>query len=489
SALAAGTPLFSALLNYRYGAQAEHEAPAWEGVEVLQGAERTNYPFGLSVDDLGQGFELVAHIHASVEARRVCALVHEAVRQIASALASDPLRRMGELDPLPEPERRLLQEWGVDTRCHADAEPVHRSIARQARMRPDATALVFGEASLSYAELDLRANRLAHRLIGLGVKPETLVGVAMERSLEMIVGLLAVLKAGGAYVPLDPDYPAERLAYMAADSGVSLVLTQSHLRGGLQDFDGMQMLALDALLPDLEDEPAHDPQVAWHSEQLAYVIYTSGSTGRPKGASIRHRALSSCMAWMQARYALSAEDDAVLHKAPFGFDVSVWEIFWPLTTGVRLVLARPGDQRDPARVAALIREHRITTLNFVPAMLQAFLAHEGIEHDTRLRHIVCGGEAMPVATQKAVFERLHGAALQNLYGPTETTIHVTHWTCRDDGRSQVPIGQPIADCTARVLDAGLKLVPQGVPGELYLGGVGLARGYLGRSGLTAERFV
>ncbi|WP_284415888.1 AMP-binding protein, partial [Acidovorax sp. SUPP3334] len=220
-------------------------------------------------------------------------------------------------------------------------------------------------------------------------------------------------------------------------------------------------LALDTLV--LNDEPEHDPKVALHAENLAYVIYTSGSTGRPKGAAIRHGALHSCMAWMQQTYALNPSD-TVLHKAPFGFDVSVWETFWPLTTGVRLVVANPGDHRDPERLVQLIRQHQITTLNFVPSMLQAFLAHEGIEHQTRLRYIICGGEAMPAATQQEALRRLQGASLQNLYGPTETTIHVTQWQCREDGRTQVPIGRPISATQALVLDGQLNPVPLGVAG-------------------------
>ncbi|MDA8447179.1 non-ribosomal peptide synthetase, partial [Paracidovorax valerianellae] len=302
----------------------------------------------------------------------------------------------------------------------------------------------------------------------------------------MVVGLLGILKAGGAYVPLDPEYPPERLAYMVQDSGIALLLTQSHLSGAIPPASGLDVLALDTL--QLSDEPEHDPKVPLHAENLAYVIYTSGSTGRPKGAAVRHGALHSCMAWMQQTYALNASD-TVLHKAPFGFDVSVWETFWPLTTGVRLVVANPGDHRDPERLVQLIRQHQITTLNFVPSMLQAFLAHEGIEHQTRLRYIICGGEAMPAATQQEALRRLQGASLQNLYGPTETTIHVTQWQCRDDGRTQVPIGRPISATQALVLDAQLNPVPLGVAGELYLGGISLARGYLGRAGLTAERFI
>ncbi|WP_157119450.1 amino acid adenylation domain-containing protein, partial [Azohydromonas lata] len=319
---------------------------------------------------------------------------------------------------------------------------------------------------------------------GLGVRAEERVGIAVERSIEMVVGILAILKAGGAYVPLDPEYPADRLAYMVADSGIGLLLTQSHLQ--VPGTEALAVLALDTL--DTAAEPATDPQVPVHGEQLAYVIYTSGSTGRPKGAANRHRALHNRLAWMQQAYALGA-DDTVLQKTPFSFDVSVWEFLWPLMAGARLVVARPGDHRDPALLLALIVQQRVSTLHFVPSMLQAFLAHEGIEACTSLRRIVCSGEALAAQMQNDVFRRLPGVGLYNLYGPTEAAIDVTQWTCRDDGRSQVPIGRPISETQTRVLDGRLNEVPMGVAGELYLGGVNLARGYLHRPGLTAERFV
>jgi len=405
---------------------------------------------------------------------------------ILQALVDRPDQPVGDIELLGVPEQARLAQWGVNTHRELGAEPVHCMIERQARTQPEATALLFADESLSFAELNRRANRLAHRLIALGVGPDVLVGIAMERSVEMVVSILSVLKAGGAYVPLDPEYPAERLSYMVQDSGIQLLLTQRSLVDCVPGRQALTMLQVDAT--DFRGEPETDPQVALHVENLAYVIYTSGSTGKPKGAAIRHSALHSCMVWMQNTYALTRAD-TVLHKAPFGFDVSVWELFWPMTSGARLVVANPGDQRDPARLVELIQRHQVTTLNFVPSMLQAFLAHEGIETSTRLRHIICGGEAMPAETQRETLARLRGAGLQNLYGPTETTIHVTHWACRNDGLAVVPIGQPISHTSAHVLDADLNLVPPGVAGELYLGGISLARGYLRRAGLSAERFV
>ncbi|WP_460428175.1 amino acid adenylation domain-containing protein [Azotobacter armeniacus] len=484
----ATNPLFQVMFN--------HLRADYRALERLPGLDLEDYPldaraaqFELTLDTterpdgrLQASFGYAAELFAPRTIERLA----EHYLRVLQGLVETPAAALDDLDLLGEAERAEHRQWSVDERHYPDAEPVHHLFERHARERPEAVALIFDETQLSYAELNRRANRLAHRLIALGVRPETRVGIFVERSIEMVVGLLGILKAGGAYVPLDPDYPDERLAWMVEDSGIALLLTQSHVRERITGSRSLTTLELDRL--DLDGEPEHDPQVALHGDSLVYVIYTSGSTGRPKGAANRHRSLYSCMRWMQERYGLTAAD-AVLHKAPFGFDVSVWEIFWPLTTGVRLVVSRPGDQRDPARIVELIRRHQITTLNFVPSMLQAFLAHEGIETQTRLRHVICGGEAMPAATQHEALMRLQDVSLQNLYGPTEAAIHVTQWTCRDDGQSQVPIGRPISGIRTYVLDAALNLVPPGVAGELYLGGVGLGRGYLGRPGLTAERFV
>ncbi|MDQ0045096.1 non-ribosomal peptide synthetase [Variovorax boronicumulans] len=494
SGMPGGAPLFTSLLNCRHAAPRTSEvSEEWAGVEMIGSRERSNYPLAMSVDDMGSGFEIGAQVTATIGARRVCGFMQEAVRALVTALAAHPSQRMSELDVMTGDEKALLRQWGVnpdgvveEVGATGEAQTVIGAFERQARTYPDATALLFDEQVLSYGELNERANRLSHRLIALGVRAETKVGIAVERSVEMMVGLLAILKAGAAYVPLDPEYPEQRLAYMLEDSGVALLLTQGRIRSRVPGSEALTVLEIDTL--DVGGEPGHDPRVPLHGENLAYVIYTSGSTGKPKGAAVRHGSLFSCMRWMQDTYHLT-QADTVLHKAPFGFDVSVWEMFWPLTSGVRLVVARPDDHRDPERLVQLIQRHQITTLNFVPSMLQAFLAHDGIEASTRLRHIICGGEAMPAATQKEALERLHGAGLQNLYGPTETTIHVTHWACRNDGQNQVPIGRPISQTQTYVLDAGLNLVPQGVAGELYLGGISLARGYLNRAGLTAERFV
>ncbi len=408
---------------------------------------------------------------------------------VLAAMAERPEQPAGEVELRLPAERAQIDGWSRNAHRENPAVPVFQQLEAHAARQPQATALLFGGVAIGYAELNARANRLAHHLLRAGLRPQSIVGICMERSVEMVVAMLAAMKAGGAYLPLDPELPAGRLGDMLAHSGAGWVLSHAATAGRVPALPGVRTIDVEGLRLREEGGPgdAQNPGIAVHGEQLAYVIYTSGSTGRPKGVAVRHAALHTCMAWMQSTYGL-ATSDTVLHKAPFGFDVSCWEIFWPLTTGARLLVAPPGAHRDPERIVQLIERHQVTTLNFVPSMLRAFLDHPGIEHRTRLRHVICGGEAMPEALQREALRRLPGATLQNLYGPTETTIHVTRWTCRDEA-GPVPIGRPISATEAWVLDAELQPVPQGVAGELYIGGELLARGYLGQPGLTAERFV
>ena len=407
-------------------------------------------------------------------------------QNLLQGMLDDPQQRVSQLPLLGDTEQRsALQDWNATARDYTQ-QPVHQLIEAQVELTPDAEALVFAGQRLTYTQLNRRANCLAHRLMDAGVGPDVLVGLAVERSIEMVVGLLAVLKAGGAYVPLDPEYPRERLAYMLEDSGVKLLLTQAHLLEQLPIPEGLETLVLGEAGFDGYSEA--NPSIVLEGENLAYVIYTSGSTGQPKGAGNRHCALTNRLCWMQEAYGLNARD-TVLQKTPFSFDVSVWEFFWPLMTGARLVVAAPGDHRDPARLVALINAEQVTTLHFVPSMLQAFLQDPTVDSCHTLQRIVCSGEALPVDAQQQVLRKLPQTALYNLYGPTEAAIDVTHWTCVDEGRDTVPIGQPIANLCTYVLDAQLQATAVGVAGELYLGGIGLARGYHRRPGLTAERFV
>ncbi|WP_263143476.1 non-ribosomal peptide synthase/polyketide synthase [Pseudomonas sp. RIT-PI-AD] len=409
-------------------------------------------------------------------ARHLVALLREAV--------AHPARPIGELELLDDGERAQLEAWARAPRTYP-ASLIPHAIAETARRAPQRIALVSDGGSLDYATLDARANRLAHRLIALGVGPEVRVGIAVERSPELIVGLLAILRSGAAYVPLDVDYPAERLAYMVEDSALALLLTQSHLPA-LALPAGLPVLELDRL--NLEEGDAQAPDVALSGDNLAYVIYTSGSTGQPKGVGNTHRALNERLRWMLDTYGFDAED-VFLQKAPVSFDVSVWECFLPLLAGSRLVLAAPGEHRDPRRLVDRVIEQGVSVLHFVPPLLHLFIEEARVEQCVTLRLLFSGGEALSSELQDRVRERLPAVALHNRYGPTETAINVTHWPCVSENRALVPIGRPLGNVVCQVLDARLQPVPIGVAGELYIGGSGLARGYLGRAALTAERFV
>ncbi len=379
----------------------------------------------------------------------------------------------------------------TDTAAHTVIE----RIARQAEQTPHAIALEYGTQSLSYQKMITTVNQLAHRLIEQGVTPDDLVGLCSERSLEMVIGLLAIHRAGAAYVPLDPDHPNERLAYILETAQSPLILTSHPLADRLQTV--VETAGINTRILDLDNEPLnpqheHPPAVTIHPQQLAYVIFTSGSTGNPKGAANSHEALLNRLVWMQQAYSLT-DQDCVLQKTPFGFDVSVWEFFWPLMTGARLAIAPPDAHRHPQQLMALIDQHRVTTLHFVPSMLNAFVNwKQEVESDhqqSTLRQMVCSGEALPTELQNTTLALWPHVALYNLYGPTEAAIDVTHWHCQPRQHGQVPIGKPIANTRIYLLDDDLNPVPCGVAGELYIAGINLARGYHQRPGLTADRFV
>lgn len=488
SAVPKGTPLFSTLFNYRYSSlsssSSEEQQNVWSGVEVFDSEEQTNYPIGMSVDDQGTGFNLVAQSVAGIDPKQLCGYLEQVLLVLLNTTENNQVKRVCDVNLLSTEQWQSQHGWSLNSQTEKQT-PVHVQFSTHAQLQPEAEALSFAGKTMTYRVLNQQANRLAHYLIAQGVSTETRVAIAMARSHEMIISLLAVMKAGALYVPLDIDYPTERLAYIIENSQASLLLSHEAVLEKVPETTVTCHLWENV---DLSDYPLTNPDLSYHPEQLAYVIYTSGSTGRPKGAAISHKSLANCMAWMQKCYTLTRED-VVLHKAPFGFDVSCWEIFWPLSEGIKLVVAQPGDHKDPDRLITLIQQENITTLNFVPSMQQAFLDQVDINQKTNLKHIMVGGEAMSPELKRRTFELLPDATMYNLYGPTEATIHVTHWTCDTDDRTIVPIGSPISDTSGYVLDEYLNPVPQGVSGELYLGGVGLARGYLERPDLTADRFV
>ncbi|QSQ25805.1 non-ribosomal peptide synthase/polyketide synthase [Pyxidicoccus parkwayensis] len=411
------------------------------------------------------------------------------LRVLLETVTVRPEVRLSELRLLTGEERRRLL---VDFQGREEAYPrevcLHSLIEAQVSRTPEAEAVRFEASALSYAQLDARANQLARHLRALGVGPETRVGVCLERSLELVVALLGVLKAGGAYVPLDPAYPRERLAWMLEDSDAPVLLTQRRLVDVLPPHSA-RVLCMDADWDAVAREDASRLVPLVGSDSLAYVIFTSGSTGRPKGAMNAHAGVVNRLLWMQREYGLTSAD-TVLQKTPFSFDVSVWEFFWPLMTGARLVLARPGGHQDPAYLVRLMAQERVTTAHFVPSMLQAFVEEPGLERLTDLRRMVCSGEALPAPVVRRAQARLPVAEVHNLYGPTEAAVDVTYFACpRGDGLSVVPIGRPVANTRIYVVDRYGQLAPVGVPGELLIGGVQVGRGYWRRPELTSERFV
>jgi amino acid adenylation domain-containing protein/non-ribosomal peptide synthase protein (TIGR01720 family) len=388
----------------------------------------------------------------------------------------------------PAEHRQILIEWNDTGREIRPDLCLHTWIAAQARATPEDVAVVFEEDPLTYRELDEVTNRLARQLRRLGAGPESHVGIYMERSLELVVALLGTLKTGAAYLPLDPDYPQARLAAMLEDGRAAVLLTQERLLPGAPACDA-PVVVLDRAFQALAGESAQALAAGALPDNPAYLIFTSGSTGRPKGVAVPHRGIVNRLLWMKEAYSLTPAD-RVLQKTPFSFDVSVWELFWPLMAGARLVLARPGGHRDSGYLAELIAREGITNLHFVPSMLTAFLEEPGAVRCESLRRVFCSGEALPSALERRFFERLPGVELHNLYGPTEASVEVTFWACEPAGnRPAVPIGRPITNTQIYVADRRFEPVPVGVAGELLIGGAGLARGYVGRSDLTAERFV
>ncbi|MBE8595309.1 non-ribosomal peptide synthetase [Xenorhabdus sp. BG5] len=494
-------PLFNTLLNYRHS-QADTTLAKWEGVRLLMVEERINYPIGLFVDDWGDGFSLVAQTVSDVDPIRLIGYMTTALTGLVEALETSPHQPVLAISILPSAERQqVLVDFNTlppspdfvfsqNTATDFSQDTfIHQLFEKQVQQNPEAIAVIFEEQSLSYVELNRQANCLAHYLITLGVRPDDRVAICAERSPVMMVGLLAILKAGGAYVPLDPGYPTERLAYILEDAAPVALLTQTTLIHRLTNVPIVDLNNLAFLTANMPISNPAPQALGLTSHHLAYVIYTSGSTGLPKGVMNEHRGVVNGLLWSQKAYQLTPQD-RVLQKTPFSFDVSVWELFPPLMFGAQLILARPDGHKDPHYLRSEIEKHRITLIYFVPAMLQQFVHAIPAGCCPSLRHILCSGEEFPYALQQKCLSHFAHCQLHNLYGPTEAAIHVTAWQCvpeRYIGR--VPIGKPIANIQIYLLDSHQKPVPIGVTGELYIGGIGVARGYLNLPELTTERFL
>ncbi len=482
----AHSPLFQALFSLQNTPAESIHLPGLEVEAARVESETTKFDLSLFATERNGELELALRYRTELFDAETTRRMLKQFSLLLETIASDPEQRAADLPLMDAAERgQVLVEWNR-TATRYPSRCIHELFEAQAARTPDAVALASEGHTLTYAELDQAANRLAHHLRARGVGPETRVAVCLERGLDMVVALFGVLKAGGAYVPLDPDYPRERLAHMLADSGAALLLTVQPLRDRLPD-SAAEVLCLDIEREAIAQRPAAAPQSAVRPENLAYVIYTSGSTGTPKGAMNQHGGVANRLLWMQDRYGLDASD-VVLQKTPFSFDVSVWEFFWPLAAGARLVMARPGGHRDPAYLVETIQAESVTTLHFVPSMLEHFLAEPGVEACTTVRRVVCSGEALPPELRTRFFTHL-GAELHNLYGPTEAAVDVSAWECTSDETGCVPIGRPIANTQLYVLDAERAPVPVGVPGELFIAGIQVGRGYLARPSLTAEKFI
>ncbi|MGN7938192.1 amino acid adenylation domain-containing protein, partial [Pseudomonas sp. 22447] len=480
SGVAAPTPLFSALLNYRHSgtATSTEAVSAWNGIQVLGGEERTNYPLMLSVDDMGEDFGLTVQAVEGVGAARVGAYMETALASLMEALRQTPGALLSGLSVVPHTElEQLLATFNATQAEYPLEQTIHGLFEAQVQRTPDALAVLHRGQRLSYRELNERANRLAHYLRKQGVQPDSRVAICVERGLDMVVGLLAILKAGGGYVPLDPAYPADRIAYMLEDSAPAAVLAQAATLGLLA---GAAMPVIDLGRELWQDESVLNPQVPeLTSAHLAYVIYTSGSTGLPKGVMIEHRNTVNFLTWAQRSF-----DAQTLSKTLFStslnFDLAVYECFAPLTCG--------GSIDVVTNVLELQQgEHDITLINTVPSALKALLESGGLGEGVETVNVA--GEALKRSLVEALFEQTQVKRLCNLYGPSETTTY-SSWVSmsREEGFA-AHIGKPVANTQFYLLDEHRQPVPLGVPGEIYIGGAGVARGYLNRDDLTAERFL
>ncbi len=483
-------PIFQVGYSFQNTTKAELELPDLTVTPLEVEGDTAQFDLHLILGDSPEGeqmsgvFTFATDLFDAATVKRFA----DMFRRVLAAAVDSPRTAVGDLPLASSDERALVVSGWNDTERALPETTLADMFASAAAENPDVTALVFEGESLTYADFSARVNRLARHLVGRGVGPETVVGLAIPRSVELLVGMYAIAAAGGAYLPIDPDHPAERTAYVLESAQPVCVLATRAVVGGLPG--EVDYLLLDELdLGGIDPSPLTDSEriAPLRPENAAYVIYTSGSTGRPKGVAIAHRAIANQLRWKQSEYPLTAED-SVLLKTAATFDLSVWEFWWALTAGARLVVATPDGHRDPSYLAALVAEQQVSTVHFVPSLLSAFVAVAEPAQLVSLTRVLCIGEALPADTMLR-FRDVSDAEIFNLYGPTEAAVSVTHYRCGDERDGSVPIGRPEWNTQTYVLDSRLHPVPAGVTGELYLAGEQLARGYFGRHDLTAERFV
>ncbi|CAO3567132.1 unnamed protein product [Mortierella alpina] len=484
--IAASVPLFSALLNYRHNTPASGTESAIHGMENMESVERNNYPLAMAVEDYGSCLGLTAKVVQPLVAARICGYMQEALCSLTDALEQTPSLPVMRLKVIPTEERRmLLQDWNDTLQQYPDYICLHHVFEQQVELTPAAIAVVHEGVSLTYAELNIRANALAHQLIHLGVRPDDLVAICVERSPAMIIGILAILKAGGAYVPLDPFYASDRLMDVIADAAPSILLADHVGRDVLGEATIASLTVIDPNNHGFQD--ISSPRITGLTpHHLAYVIYTSGSTGKPKGVMLEHQGAVNLVYDRPALFDIQMES-RVLQYTSLGFDHSVSEIFSALRCGAALHLVKDDIRLDRQQLWAFLEQHSITHISFTPILLQDCKDMPALKS---LRTLVVMGEAMPPSLTGWLRLVAPNSTVINEYGPTECSVATTVWRCPDSFSSdQVPIGRPIPNTTVYLLDMHGNPVPLGAVGELYIGGAGVARGYLHQPDLTAERFI
>ncbi|MDA0900306.1 MAG: amino acid adenylation domain-containing protein, partial [Proteobacteria bacterium] len=481
-------PLFQVLFNLIRFTDENLELNDSQSEVIWTESGRPAYDLNLEIVVEKEQLKLTLKYDASLFSKVTATHITQHFLRLLQEICKQPNTVVSNFSLLTESEKyQLLTEWNQTKKNYSENKTLHQLFTEQVDRTPEHIAVYFGDQKLTYKELNIRVNQVAHFLQNLGVLPDEVVAISMERSLDLVIGLLAILKAGGAYLPLDTDYPSERLQFMLQDSKVKILMTHSNLQHLFSDYSGniVKINEIDAVL---NEQPHFNPTSSTTPDNLIYLIYTSGSTGVPKGVENTHRSLVNRIEWMQHEYQLTP-NDKVLQKTPMSFDVSVWEFFWPLLSGSQLVIATPQIHKDALELAQTIQQHGITVLHFVPSMLSIFLLVD-LTFVQTLRMVFVSGEVLPADLARKFLTRFKSTQLHNLYGPTEAAIDVSYWHCKElDNLSSIPIGRPIANTQLYVLNQNLQPVPIGVIGELYIGGVGVARGYRNRRDLTSEKFL